>query len=263
MQLRSLPEDWMSTRASLQAHAQAVTALPRAAAPLDPRWSHVAMVPHPAGFSTHPTPLADGTELVSVIDLEEHRVLTTAGDDVVEVDLQLRPSSVAVGSAALDLAARHGSEIDVDRERLGTDDPLDYEPAHAAAFLDASQVAVTAFAALESGLAGETAGPHLWPHGFDIAMEWFSEQLVRYDGSQANAQIATGWYPSDDSYVYVNPWPFRDDFAQIELPGGATWHFGDWKGARLDVPTGGGVTMDLVIELGTAVHEATADRIGR
>ena len=36
--------------------------------------------------------------------------------------IQLRPSSVAVGSAALDLAARHGSEIDVDRERLGTDE---------------------------------------------------------------------------------------------------------------------------------------------
>jgi hypothetical protein len=98
----------------------------------------------------------------------------------------------------------------------------------------------------------------LWPHGFDIATEWFSPRLVEYGDSTANAQVAMGWYPSDEGYVYVNPWPFEDDFTSIVLPPPAQWHLDGWQGAKLDVPSGDGLASDEIASVGHIVHENTA-----
>ena len=261
MQLPSLPPDWMPTRASLQAYAQAVTAFPRAGAAQDPRWSHVAMDPHPVGFVTWPTPLADGSELVTVLDLERHVVTASAGDDVIDIDLTSGPSSRSVGDALMGLATSHGLDADVDVERFGSSESRSYDTAHAEAFLGASRAAVAALESVHDPLGGEVAGPHLWPHGFDVAAEWFSERMVPYGDGEASAQIAMGWYPSEESYVYVNPWPFRAEYEEIPLPAGAAWHRDGWDGAQLFVPAVG-VDTATVAELGSTVHEATRDSLG-
>ena len=115
---------------------------------------------------------------------------------------------------------------------------------------------------LNAGLVGHTAGPHLWPHGFDIATEWLSDRIVAADGHEGRAQIAVGWYPGVDSYVYVNPWPFADSFASIDLPGSAAWHLEGWQGAKLDVPRGGALPIEEIVALARRVHEATTPVLG-
>ncbi len=262
MYLTSLPVDWMPTRSALQAYTQAMTALPRAAARPDPRWSHVALDPMRNGFATWPTPLEDGTSLVAMVDLDDHRVRATAGDDIIDIDLRPGPTSVSVGDALLELAARHGAEIAVDRERFGTGESRTYDPEAATAFFAQARGAVEALERVNAELSGETAGPHLWPHGFDIATEWFSGRMVDDGESQSNAQIAMGWYPSTDSYVYVNPWPFRDEYAEIPLPGGARWHLEGWQGAKLELTPGEPVALDTIVELGAAMHLATEASLG-
>ncbi len=262
MMLTSLPVGWMPTRSALQAYTQAMTAFPRAAGPADPRWSHVAMDPTRHGFVTRPTPLEDGASLMAIVDLDDHRVSATAGDDAIDIDLQPGPSSVSVGDALLELAGRHGPEIAVDRERFGTSETLTYDTEAVAAFFAQARTAIEALDRVNAQLSGEIAGPHLWPHGFDVATEWFSDRMVDYGDSESNAQIAMGWYPSEDSYVYVNPWPFRDEYAQIPLPGGARWHLEGWQGAKLDLNAGDPVALDTVVELGATVHAATEASLG-
>ena len=220
------------------------------------------MDPHPTGFVTWPTPLADGIELVSVLDLERHVASATAGDDSIEIDLTSGPSSHSVGEAILELARSHGLSVEVDDERFGSADRLTYDTAAATSFLDAARVAVGALEAVNATLNGEIAGPHLWPHGFDVATEWFADQTVPYGDGEANAQIGVGWYPAAESYVYVNPWPFRAEYEDIELPGGATWHDDGWQGAKLDITPPTGVSTKTVVALGSAVHEATRPTLG-
>lgn len=262
MPLNALPGQWMPTRASLQAYAQALTAFPRAAAPKDPRWSHVAMDPTATGFASASTPLSDGSVLDSEIDLIGHVIVVSAGDDRLVFDLSEGPPPHQVGDAILALAQKHGSDLDVDEERFSDEAFQTYDPAAASAFFDASSVFIAAVRRVNGALEGEIAGPHLWPHGFDIATEWFSHRTVDYDGTPTSVQIAMGWYPTDEAYVYVNPWPFKDEFADVELPAGAVWHRDSWEGAKLDVPAGSSISPDDVIAVGAAVHTGTRGSLG-
>ena len=70
---------------------------------------------------------------------------------------------------------------------------------------------------------------HLWPHGFDFSIESF------INGS--NGQIGVGVSPGDDSYelpyLYVNPYPFRQNIIHQPLPMGK-WHTAGWNGVKVE-----------------------------
>jgi hypothetical protein len=70
---------------------------------------------------------------------------------------------------------------------------------------------------------------HLWPDGFDFSIESF------IDGS--NGQIGVGVSPGDESYelpyLYVNPYPFREDIVHQPLPIGK-WHTAGWNGVKVE-----------------------------
>jgi hypothetical protein len=172
-----------------------MTALPRAAAPPDKRWRHVALHPvqdsETTVFSTTGTPLADGAELVSTLDVDHHLLRIVAGSDRVNFDLLKGPSPHAVGSAIADLARGHGVDAEIDASRYPDTNDQVYEQWHAKAWLDNTVWVVDTFSVLNTGIEGETAGPHLWSHGFDIATEWFSKKIVAGD-EEGNAQIAVG-----------------------------------------------------------------------
>lgn len=259
MGIAPLPPGWDITRGTLQRYSHALTAFPRAGAPQQPRWHHVAMEPTDRGLRAAPTPLADGTELTSEIDLVDHRIVARAGDDEVTIALGEGKSPVAVAEAIGELAERHGSIFDIDPDRVNDTTDQTYDPAHGSAFLVAARAAVEAMTALNAGLDGEVAGPHLWPHGFDIATEWYSERTVDYDGGDANAQIAMGWYPIEDAYLYVNPWPFEDSFAEQDLPGGASWHRSTWEGAKRDVTSE--ISVADATALARRIHDIAADSL--
>ncbi|MFV2001105.1 MAG: DUF5996 family protein [Acidimicrobiia bacterium] len=262
MSIEQLPSAWEPTRATLQKYAHALTAVPRAAAPSHPRWAQVAMDINESGLVTAATPLADGTQLVSTIDLQTHEVVITAGDTVERIDMTAGPSPKSVGEAVLSVASSHGSTIDADASRYEDDANQEYDAAHATAFLAVAASVVEAFDTINSTVSGEITGPHLWPHGFDIATEWYSAKMVDYDGTPTSAQIAIGWYPAGDAYFYANPWPFDDGFLETELPQGATWNTEGWYGAKLDVGDVDSVSgVETVVSLGNAVHGAARDSL--
>lgn len=259
MTMPQLPTDWGETRATLQAYSKALTAIPRAAGTPDDRWSHVAMRIDLIGLRTVPVPLKDGTELLSTIDLKSHEIVIVAGDDEERIDISAGPSSLSTGEAVVSLAAQHGSDIDVDKERFGDPETLPYNTDHASAFYAAAAYAAEAFSEMNSSLTGEITGPHLWPHGFDIATEWYSTKMAPHGDGEASAQIAVGFYPANESYFYANPWPYEESWGEAPLPPGSSWHLDGWQGAVLS-PAGVG-TADIVA-LGLAIHSLTGRTLG-
>jgi hypothetical protein len=215
------------------------------------------MKPGPRGLVAAAVPLADGTELVSTIDLVDNAIVVTAGDSRLEIDMTSGPSPKSVGEAIVAVASSHGPSPDVDAERYSDDSAQEYDAGHAAAFLSVASSVVAAFTDINSGLEGEVTGPHLWPHGFDIATEWYSPKLVDYEGTPTNAQIAIGWYPAGDAYLYANPWPFDDSFTEAKLPEVASWNTEGWFGAKISVVDLDAATShETVVAFGRAVHEA-------
>ena len=258
MTMPQLPVDWEATRATLQAYSQALTAIPRAAGIPDDRWTHVALKIVPNGLKAAPTPLADGSSLVATIDLVSHEVVFEAGDDVERIDLRFGPAPVAIGEAIVAFAARHGSTIDADRERFADTETRTYVSDHGAAFLSTAVFVDSAFCELNESVPGEVTGPHLWPHGFDIATEWFSPVRVPHGDSEASAQIAVGWYPAGDGYFYANPWPFQEAWGETPVLEGARWHLDGWQGAVID---SAGVDHAKLVAFGRAVHDLAREAL--
>lgn len=254
MLIEPLPASWPTTRHTLQAYAQALTAFPRAGAQHDPRWGHVAMELVFESLRSAPTPLGDGTALESEIDLHRHRIAITAGDDTTIFDMTEGPSPLAIGTAISHLVTTHGSSLDVDTDRFADAGPMEYDPTATIAFVTNARHVVSAMESVNERLDGEVTGPHLWPHGFDIATEWYSEKRVVDGDSEGNAQIAFGWYPgAEESYVYVNPWPFDDAFTDIEVSDAVVWNLEGWYGAKLDIPEGG-IEVREATRLAEAIH---------
>ena len=70
----------------------------------------------------------------------------------------------------------------MDTDRYSDPSPKAYDPEAGSAFLANAKNVVMAMEFVNQRLDGEIVGPHLWPHGFDIATEWYSEKTVDYEG---------------------------------------------------------------------------------
>jgi len=219
---------------------------------------------HPAasGLSTAPITLGDGSELISTLDIARHQITVAAGADVRSIALKPGPSPLSVGEAITALAAEYGTDVGADASRYEDAAVQQYDPSDALSWLENTRWLMNTFDEINASISGEIAGPHLWPHGFDVATEWFSSKTVEYNGSDASAQIAIGFYPAGDAYFYVNPWPFEDAWAEAELPGGAVWHLDGWQGAKLMASDlGNGGDRDVVVAVATAVHDLARDAL--
>lgn len=258
MTMPRLPNEWDPTRTTLQAYSQALSAFPRAAGVADDRWTHVAMTIVSNGLVATEVPLSDGLGMVTTIDLVKHEILVEAGSDVERIDLLDGPSVSSVGASVLGFAERHGTVIEADTDRFSGTDTLVYVPEHAEVFLAAAKYVDAAFRLMNASLTGEVTGPHLWPHGFDIATEWYSPVRVPSGDGDASAQIAVGWYPADDGYFYANPWPFTEAWSDEPVIEGSTWHLENWQGAVVDAD---GIERSHIVAFGLAVHELARESL--
>jgi hypothetical protein len=90
-------------------------------------------------------------------------------------------------------------------------------------------------------LIGEVEPVQLWPHGFDLAFEWYGTRVeVQDEGGERQelpAQLNLGFFPGGpgtDPYFCSNPWPFEAGaLLGQRLPQPARWHDDGWQGAML------------------------------
>ncbi|KAA3637744.1 MAG: hypothetical protein DWP92_07330 [Armatimonadetes bacterium] len=213
-------------------------------------------------FATVPTPLSSGSSLVSTLDVRRDLIRVEAGTDRLRIDLNAGPSPMTIGSTIAELAQSHGSTFEIDTDRYANDDQQTDVRWHAHAWHDNALWVSDTLAVLNTGLDGELSGPHLWPHGFDIATEWFSAKTVDAEGS--NAQIAVGFYPAGDAYFYANPWPYDQAWSSADLPRGVTWHLDGWQGAVLAASDLDGTDdREQILEFARAIHHLTHNTLSR
>jgi hypothetical protein len=124
---------------------------------------------------------------------------------------------------------------------LADEVPLPYDPDAAGRFRQSINWSAGVFAAFKGRLREETSPIQVFPHHFDLAMNWFSGRLVPgvdpLDEERAdehmNFGFATGDESIDDAYFYATAYPQPDGFTDLALPGGAFWHTEGWAGAIL------------------------------
>lgn len=230
------------SRMTLQRYTRALSALARAHAPAHPNWWQISLKVTPTGLVTDNIPCGGGGILAGRMDFHRRAIVLESSDGRSwSLPLDAGLSGSVMGERVIAAAVEAGLADTFDRSRFAGDEPGEYDADAVGRFFAALVRADSIFKAHGARL-GEKAGPvRLWPHGFDLSMEWFGTRVERYDEGgkvmELPAQLNLGFYPGEDdktSYFYSNPWPFdADKLLGRELPDGAVWHTEGWQGTML------------------------------
>lgn len=236
--LPALAPEYEETRATIHAYTNAVIAIPRAHGIAHPKWWHVSLEVRPEGLVTDPIPLPDGRIIAFTMDLQHHAIILRSSDGAERrFDPAAGLTGTEMGDAVIAAASEFGLDEPYDHARFESDEPRAYDPVAAATYFDAF-TKVTAIFERHRIAIGERVGPvQVWPHGFDLAFEWFGTRTVDRGDEVLPAQINLGFYPGGDPYFYSSPWPFDASLTDVPLPHGAVWNTDGWQGAMLPYAT--------------------------
>lgn len=253
------------TRRTLQLYARSLSALARAHAPAHPKWWQIGLKVTPAGLVTDNIPCAGGGILAGRMDFHHAQIVLESSDGRAwSLPMDAGLSGREMGERVMAVAAEAGITGDVDRARFANDEPGVCDTALVSRFFVALVRADRVFKRHAAQL-GKDSGPvRLWPHGFDLSMEWFGTRVESYNEGgktmELPAQLNLGFYPGEDddtSYFYSNPWPFDSDkLLGRALPDGAVWHTEGWQGTML--PYTAARDEDHILKYAAAVYDIAA-----
>ncbi len=237
--LPTLPDTWESTRATLHVYSAAVGAIARAFGVVHARWWHVSLKVRPTGLVTDPIPLPGGGSVELRMDLAEHQaVVETSRGSRTAIAMNVGLTGTEFGEALIDAVGAVGLTGEVDRSKFESADPRPYNEATAALMFGVFVDVATVFERHRASIDGPTSPVQLWPHNFDLAIDWFGTRTETFeeDGevTEYPSQLNLGFYAGGDTYFYSNPWPFdRAELLGRDLPQGARWHTEGWEGTIL------------------------------
>jgi hypothetical protein len=230
------------TRQTLHLYSQAVGVIPRAHGIAHPQWWHISLKIRPDGLATDNIPLPGGGILGLRLDLRQHQiVLETSQGDTRLFGMAAGLTGTEMGDMVITAVAEFGLTADYARAKFENDEPRTYDPDQAQRYFDLLVEIDRIFKTYKTTLTGQTGPVQVWPHGFDLAFEWFSGRTVTHEEhgktQEYPAQLNLGFYPGNADtppYFYSNPFPFAaDELLDKPLPPGARWHTNGWQGTLL------------------------------
>lgn len=228
------------TRKTLHLYAAAMGAVPRAHAVPHPKWWHISLKVRPDGLVTNAMPIPGGGSFALRMDLLKHQVvLFTNRGQHTTLDMQAGLTGTQFGDQLLAAVGEVGLTGDYARDKFTDDTARAYNPEAASRLFTALVNVDQLFKKHRASLTGEASPVQIWPHGFDIAFDWFGTRTVEHeeDGQVTSypSQLNLGFYPGEpEPYFYSNPWPFeKDQLVDRPLPHGARWHLEGWEGTYL------------------------------
>ena len=232
---------WQDTRDTIHGYAQLLGNIRRAGTPPQKHWWHISLRPTATGLTT--TPIRSGNETVELLlDFTQHqlRLETSHGSSG---SMALRGQSLrSLRRELLDGMDNLGVALpQIESEAFADDSPGTYDPAAVRAFWQALSQMDIELTAFRHGLRQETSPVQLWPHHFDLAVNWFSGRLVpgqdpqnaEYADEQMNFGFSTGDQGTPEPYFYATAYPEPAGWSGEPLPPGAYWQQEGWSGAVL------------------------------
>jgi hypothetical protein len=237
----SLPlADWQPTRDTLHGYSQVIGAVRGALSPRQKHSAHRSLRVAAAGFTTTPIP-AGSLTFELLLDLAGHRLVLSTNQGE-QWQQRLRGQSLAAFTEdVLDGLGLIGVQPDIDRKNFTSTAATAYDAEAVERFWLALSQIDAALKRFRGELRGETTDVQLWPHGFDLAMLWFSGRLVpgadpnvpRDADEQMNFGFSTGDAGLPEPYFYVTAYPLPAALPGTPLPDGVVWHNQGWQGAVL------------------------------
>lgn len=257
------PDDWEQTRSALHSYSKALGAIPHATLPHHPKWWHISLTLKPNGLTIDNVGIPDGGILNGRIDFRTHEVVLEASDGWTKhFDMRAGRTGTEMAEgiiAAVESIGVSGEWVAKDYE---SDDATTYDEEAARTYGVAIASAERVFEAHRAEIGGNAGPVQFWPHGFDLAFEWFGTKTIDHEEHgrthTSASQLNLGFYSAGEPYFYSNPWPFAGaELLDHPLPDGAQWITDSFEGSTLpyaavaDDPAG----ADRVADYAKRVYE--------
>lgn len=232
------PEIIGQTRDALHGYAQVIGRWAKEKRARRKHWWHISLRPSVRGLTTG--------VIRDLVDFELELDFVASAINVAHKAGQSRLR--LSGQSARDVAnfvrkelAAAGVQEGPDGETWGDDCHPDFSPEVARDLHRANSSVAACLETLRATIREETSPIQVWPHHFDLSMVWLPGSRVDgvdpKDEESADKQMNFGFLFGDDlvsePYFYVTAYPHPDGLETMELPAGARWHVGDFKGAVL------------------------------
>lgn len=244
MSTESLPslalEEWRPTRDTIHNYARLLGKIRAALTPPQKHWWHITLHVTATGLSTTPIPVSDRTfELL--LDLVNHKLVAVTSDGA-HWTLPLHGQSIAsFCQETLAALSGMGINIDIDRNPFGDESSGTYDREAIVRIWRAVSQIDTVLKRFKGTLREETSPVQIFPHHFDLSVNWFSGQLVPgedpADEESADAQMNFGFSTGDEGiaepYFYITAYPQPAGLMDTKLPPPAVWLTESFSGAVL------------------------------
>ncbi|MDF1700328.1 MAG: DUF5996 family protein [Planctomycetota bacterium] len=237
---------WQDTRDALHGAARVLGAFRGGISKPVKHWWHVTLATTARGLTTTPVSLAGATTAPEVLEVEldlvAHAMRLTSSEGWESSVPLAGQAPRALGNALVETLGAHGLAVPDSTFLKITDETVHaYDPQHAASFRRVLLWMDARLKAFKAGLRAETSPVHLFPHHFDLAVNWFSGRLVPgkdpADAGAADEQMNFGFVTGDaaigEAYLYATAYPEPAGWTELALPAGARWQTEGWTGAVL------------------------------
>jgi hypothetical protein len=232
--------EWRSTRDAIHDYARLAGAIRAALSPPQRHWWHLTLHCAALGLSTTLVP-ADGFGFEIQLDLVHHRwVLSTSTGE--RWSKRIHGQSVSdLCDETLTFLADLDIRPEIDTDRFDSGRPHEYDPAAAERYWAAMVQIQTVLNRFRAGLGRQSGPVHLFPHHFDLALQWFSGRHLPGEaagqGDEADEQMGFGFATGDDAfadpYFYATAHPSPPALLEAPLPTGARWTTHGYTGALM------------------------------
>ena len=232
--------NWQASRDTIHIYSRLLGKVRQAKTPRQKHWWHISLQLTATGLTTTPIP-AGAKTFELFLDLMAHQiVMSSSHGDWWEMDLNGQ-SPAEFCEETLSALYAFEMPVKIDETPFAGDKALTYDEAAIETYWQAVSQVDVLLKAFKGELRGESSPVQLWPHHFDLALNWFSGRKVppyepeneEYADEQMGFGFSTGDEGIPNPYFYITAYPWPEALLETTLPAGAVWHTAGWKGALL------------------------------
>jgi hypothetical protein len=229
--------NWIATRDTLHGYAKAVGMVRKYLMPKQKHWWHITLHVGATGLTTTPIPFENRTVELLLDHLDHEVAISTNHNERIRIPLEGQ-SPANVLDDLIQLLSDIDINIQMDADGLIKTANIDYDHEAVTNYWLALSQIDGVFKKFKGNLREETGPVHVFPHHFDLSMNWFSGNMVPNvdpdDEENADEQMNFGFVSGDegikDAYFYITAYPNPDGWGEFKLPEYASWHRQDWVG---------------------------------
>ena len=249
-------------RDALQAYARVIGNIRRELTPPQKHWWHITLLVSARGLTT--TPISSGEKTFELtLNPTRDRVESSVSDGGEETVSLAGQSQRALHNDVLATLADLGAPCSVSFK--SSDTHYGYAGDAARRYWQALSQIDAIYKEFKGSLREETGPVQIFPHHFDVSLNWFSGRLIPgadpADAEHADEQMNLGFVTGDGSvpeaYFYATAYPTPDGLTDAALPTDAHWHTEGFAGAVLyEQLANAADPRGRLLEFQGAVHEA-------